>query len=119
LLGSLLCAAVPAQSRRSMAPADILRIPTVGDAQISPSGDWIVYTVTTVDAEPNASTLWLVRASERLGVIPLPGRPPEVRRTPDVLRNPARPLLPSGWNASTPRWSPDGKTIAFISTHEG
>ena len=119
LLGSLLCAAVPAQSRRSMAPADILRIPTVGDAQISPSGDWIVYTVTTVDADQNASTLWLVRASERLGVIPLPGRPPEVRRTPDVFRNPARPLLPSGWNASTPRWSPDGKTIAFISTHEG
>ena len=75
--------------------------------------------MTTVDAEPNASTLWLVRASERLGVIPLPGRPPEVRRIPDVLRNPARPLLPSGWNASTPRWSPDGKTIAFISTHEG
>ena len=119
LLGSLLCAAVPAQSRRSMAPADILRIPTVGDAQISPSGDWIVYTVSTVDAEQNASTLWLVRASERLGVIPLPGRPPEVRRTPEVFRNPARPLLPSGWNASTPRWSPDGKTIAFISTHEG
>ncbi|PYS38970.1 MAG: hypothetical protein DMF71_15965, partial [Acidobacteria bacterium] len=87
LLGSLLCAAVPAQSRRSMAPADILRIPTVGDAQISPSGDWIVYTVTTVDADQNASTLWLVRASERLGVIPLPGRPPEVRRTPDVFRN--------------------------------
>src|SRR5947207_755183 len=119
ILASVLCATAPAQSRRSMAPADILRIPTVGDAQISPSGDWIVYTVTTVDAEPNASTLWLVRASERLGVIPLPGRPPEVRRTPEVFRNPARPLLPSGWNASTPRWSPDGKTIAFISTHEG
>ncbi len=36
---------VTAQTRRPMAPADILRIANVSDAQISPNGEWIVYTM--------------------------------------------------------------------------
>src|SRR5947199_1426713 len=56
------CAYASAQSRRPMTPADILRVANVGDAQISPNGDWIVYTVSTVDGDDTLSTLWLVRA---------------------------------------------------------
>jgi dipeptidyl aminopeptidase/acylaminoacyl peptidase len=47
-------------------------------------------------------------------------QPPQ-RRTvpyvdwPEIRTAAARPLLPSGWNASTPRWSPDGSSIAFVS----
>jgi dipeptidyl aminopeptidase/acylaminoacyl peptidase len=36
---------------------------------------------------------------------------PEIRTTP-------RSLLPAGWSASTPRWSPDGNSIAFLSQQE-
>src|SRR5207247_4751017 len=111
--------AVPAQSRRPMAPADILRIATIGDAQISPDGEWVVYTVSTTEGEQNLSPLWLVHAVERFAVNP-PAIPlPEQRRNPDLLRNPSRPLLPAGWNATAPRWSPDGKSVAFLSTHDG
>ena len=83
-----------AQQRLPMKPSDILKVASVTDAQISPNGQSVVYTVSSADEDKNVSTLWLVRAG-----------------TP-------RPLLPSGWNASTPRWSPDSNSIAFLSTHE-
>lgn len=110
---------VRAQQRRPMAPPDILRVANVGDAQISANGDWIVYTVSTTDADQSVSTLWLVRASERLFNVQPTSRQPEQRRNWELTRNPTRPLLPQGWNAANPRWSPDGKTIAFLATHDG
>jgi dipeptidyl aminopeptidase/acylaminoacyl peptidase len=105
--------------RRPMAPADILRVATVGDPQISPNGDWVVYTVSTTEGEQTVSTLWLVRAGERLSAIPPTSRQPEQRRNWELPRNPGRPLLPAGWSAVNPRWSPDGKSIAFLSNHDG
>jgi dipeptidyl aminopeptidase/acylaminoacyl peptidase len=108
-----------AQTRRPMAPADILRIANVSDAQISPNGDWIVYTVSTIEGEQTLTTLWLVRVGERFSNVPPTSRLSEPRRNWDFPRNAGRPLLPSGWSGSNPRWSPDGKNVAFVSTHEG
>ncbi|HMH44526.1 MAG TPA: hypothetical protein VK557_13630, partial [Pyrinomonadaceae bacterium] len=39
---SLILTTVQGQPRR-FSPADILRVATVSDAQISPTGEWIVY----------------------------------------------------------------------------
>ncbi len=107
-----------AQSRRPMTPPDIMRLATVSDAQISPSGEWVAYTVSTTDGDTTRSTLWLVRAS-------LEGRPP-IRRPPsspnpelDQIRQPANRLLPPNWTGSNPRWSPDSKGIAFLGEHDG
>src|ERR1051325_1493664 len=50
-----------AQPRRTMIPSDILRVANVTDAQISPNGQWVVYTVSAVDEDKNVSTLWLAR----------------------------------------------------------
>lgn len=102
-----------------MSPADILRVANVGDPQISPAGEWVVYTVSTIEGNQTTSTLWLVRAGERLSANPPTSRQPEQRRNWDTPRNPARPLLPPGWSGANARWSPDGKNIAFLSTHEG
>ncbi|HKR61133.1 MAG TPA: S9 family peptidase [Pyrinomonadaceae bacterium] len=114
---------VVAQQRRAMVPADILRLANVSDAQISPNGEWIVYTVSTIEGDANRSTLWLAR------VPPDPDRnPPTTRPTPttrqadrdwpEVRRQPT-PLLPASWNASTPRWAPDSSQIAFLATQDG
>jgi len=105
--------------RRPLTPADILRVANVSDAQISPNGDLVVYTVSTTEGEQTVSTLWLVRAGERLANVQPTSRQPEQRRNWELPRIPTRPLLPQGWNASNPRWSPDGKNIAFLSTHDG
>lgn len=111
-----------AQSRR-MSPADILRFANVGDAQVSPNGRWVVYTVSTVDGDRPVSTLYLAQAN-----IDLTPDPTLVEQTlaPRVSAEPAAwpepqststPLLPSGWSGSTPRWSPDSAQIAFLATH--
>ncbi|HYX28652.1 MAG TPA: S9 family peptidase [Pyrinomonadaceae bacterium] len=104
---------------RQLTPADILRVATVSDAQISPSGEWIVYSLATVEANETASTLWIVRAGERFPSGPPTSRQPEPRRNWESFRFAGRALLPPGWNASNARWSPDGKNIAFLATHEG
>lgn len=119
LVASIWPAAVRAQPRRLMTPADILRVATISDPQISPNGDWVVYTVSSTEGDQTVSTLWLVRTGERLSNVPPTSRQPEQRRNWELLRNPPRQLLPPGWSAANPRWSPDGRTIAFLSTHEG
>ena len=109
--------AVVAQTLRGIAPADILGIANVSDAQFSPNGEWVVYTVSTIDGERTASTLWLARAgvAQRLFNPQAPGRPTDQREP----RSAPTPLLPSGWNGSSPRWSPDNSMVAFLSTRDG
>src|SRR5215212_5363529 len=48
-----------AQSRAPMRATDLVKIASVADAQISPNGQWVVYTVSSVDEDNNLSTLWL------------------------------------------------------------
>jgi dipeptidyl aminopeptidase/acylaminoacyl peptidase len=104
-----------------MAPPDILRIANVSDAQIAPHAQWIVYTVSGVDEVRNVSTLWLARPGGDSFVV-TPAQPPQRRPVPYVdwpeVRSSPRPLLPPGWSASNPRWSPDGMSIAFLSRHD-
>jgi dipeptidyl aminopeptidase/acylaminoacyl peptidase len=111
-----------AQPRAQMRPADILRIANVSDAQISPNGQWVVYTVSTVEEDKNFSTLWIARMSPEpfgFGVRPIPSPTPQRRPGPYVdwpdIRSEPRPLLAPGFTASNPRWSPDSNSIAFLS----
>ncbi len=113
-----------AQPRQLMRAADVVKVMNVTDAQISPNGQWVVYSVSSVDEDKNVTTLWLARVT--FEAIPSSTPTPTPRRpTPSVysgewpeLRTAPRPLLPSGWNASTPRWSPDSNSIAFLSAHD-
>jgi dipeptidyl aminopeptidase/acylaminoacyl peptidase len=77
---------------------DMIHMHRVAEPQISPDGKWVAYTVTTpdMDANHNASDLWLV---------PTAG-------------GAALQLTQSGHDTS-PVWSPDGKTLAFLSSRGG
>jgi dipeptidyl aminopeptidase/acylaminoacyl peptidase len=103
---------LPAQAQRAMTAADILRVASVSDAQISPDGEWVVYAVSTTETSETRNTLWLVRARRNTAIT----RPDE----DDAQFERAAPvqLLAPGWSASNPRWSPDSKRIAFRATQQ-
>src|SRR5277367_6868289 len=52
----------PSAGRRPMTFADLQRMKRVGDPQISPSGRWVMFSVTDVDLETNLKVnhLWVV-----------------------------------------------------------
>lgn len=95
---SILVTICPAQQKRPMTFEDMLALKSVSDAQISPDGKWVAYVVTSVDMKENANDadVWLVSTSG--------GEP--VR------------LTTSKKNDNQPRWSPDGKHLAFVSARE-
>lgn len=114
------------QPRGSMRPADIVRVTNVTDAQISPNGQLVVYTVSSVADDKTISTLWLARLSSEMQPVqptaqPTP-RSPSPRGVPSFewpeIRSTPRTLLPPGFSASNPRWSPDGNSIAFLSQQD-
>src|SRR5215510_1014264 len=86
-----------AQPRRPMTPNDVLRLANVSDAQISPNGQWVVYTVSTVDDDKTVNTLWLVRAEYAAQPSPTPTRRPTPYADWPEIRTTPRTLLPSGW----------------------
>src|SRR2546430_4682586 len=84
--------------QRAMPIADYLALPSVGDPQLSSDGKWVAYTVTHYSLKENRGTtrIWLA----------------------DVASGTSRQLTAGPGSDRQPRWSPDGRTLAFVSTRE-
>ena len=92
-------AASAQNERHVITPADVLTIRELSDVQLSPNGKQIVFVVNEPNnpnspREPRVSNIWVVMADGR----ELP-----------------RALIPGLKSAGSPRWSHDGRTLAFLS----
>ena len=76
---------------------DLIGIDSIGEARISPDGQWVAYTVTAADLEEDAyvSQIWLVD-----------------------LAGDGFALTHGSKGSTRPRWSPDGNWITFLSSRE-
>jgi len=88
-----------AQAKKPLVFDDFIKIKRVTDPQPSPDGRWTAFVVTVMDKEAN-------RGNSDIWIVPTAGGEP-------------RRLTAAPGTDNAPRWSPDGKKIAFISTRGG
>jgi dipeptidyl aminopeptidase/acylaminoacyl peptidase len=90
----LLVSASPATAQRSMTLVDILNVPGVSDPQLSPDGRQVLYVLSEADWKANKRTghIWRV----------------------NVDGSATSRLTEGADGESSPRWSPDGNTVAFL-----
>ena len=87
-----------AQAKHPFTFEDMMKLKRVGEPEVSPDGKWVIFSVVDVDLEANTKTphIWIVPTAG--------GQEREIIADQDADR---------------PRWAPDGKRFAFLSTNEG
>ncbi|MFA6219750.1 MAG: S9 family peptidase [Erythrobacter sp.] len=100
---SVLAAAASAAPTRTMTPEDVARLETVGAVEVSPDGSQVALTAArlpdVLHAEANGPFQRQLKLASR----------------PDA----AREVLPRDMDVSSPGFSPDGRTIAFLWAAKG
>jgi dipeptidyl aminopeptidase/acylaminoacyl peptidase len=88
-----------AQAKRPFTFEDMMALQRVGEPQVSPDGRWAAFSAVKVDLKANTRT-------PHLWVVPLAG-------------GESRQITSGAAGEDRPRWSPNGKQFAYISSQDG
>src|ERR1035437_11011793 len=86
------------QAKHPFTFEDMMKLKRVGEPVPSPDGKWVLFAAVDVDLAANKKT-------SHIWIVPLAGGPERV--------------LIADQDGDRPRWAPDGKRLAFLSTKEG
>jgi dipeptidyl aminopeptidase/acylaminoacyl peptidase len=81
-----------------MKPADLYKLAALSDPQVSPDGQWVAYTVSTIDStkDSRSSDIWMISWDGKTNL--------QLTFSPE--------------SENSPRWSPDGKYLSFLSSRQ-
>src|SRR5246127_3714624 len=121
------------QAKRPFTFEDMMALKRVGEPVPSTDGKWALFSAVDVDLAANKKTphIWIVSLSSpnsaggATGVPPVQTRVGADASSAQAERSSAAPssarerILIADQDGDRPRWAPDGKRFAFISTKEG
>lgn len=82
-------------AKRPIGPADVLRLQSIADPQVSPDGGWVAFVQSSVDVakDKRNADIWMISWDGQQSV--------QLTNSPD--------------GEASPRWSPDGRYLSFVS----
>jgi dipeptidyl aminopeptidase/acylaminoacyl peptidase len=119
LFALVLVGPVLAQHKHPFTFEDMMKLKRIEEPVPSPDGKWVLFAAVDVDLAANTKTphIWIVPLTS--GHVGTGASPVQAEQGSAALSQTAERILIADQDADRPRWAPDGKRFAFISTKEG
>src|ERR1041385_2759104 len=115
----LCCLPAVSQTKHPFTFEDMMKLKRVEEPVPSPDGKWVLFAAVDVDLKANTKTphVWVVPLAGNADPSPAPTNSQANSPASQGMTGRERQII-SDQDADRPRWEPDGKRFAFISTKE-